>query len=159
MWNAVQIDEKWYHVDPTWDDPITDTGEPVCSHSYFNATDAMLSRTHSGYDFAYPCEDESLYYYRVNNAYLTDETEDTVQFVADLIVVAAQSGQDRIEFRCASDKLCQSAVHLLIDNQKIYRSLTLANLSLNNRLTTDSVFYSVDDFDNRITVTFSEKKG
>ncbi len=159
MWNAVCLDGQWYHVDTTWDDPLTDNGEDICSHSYFNASDAMLSRTHSGYYFNYPCEDESLYYYRVNKAYWTGENGDVVPFVADLIITAAKNGQNAVEFKCADEKLCRSAVHLLIDKQKIYRSLTLANLELDNKLTTDSVFYSVDEFDNRITVTFSEKKG
>ncbi len=39
-WNMVKIDETWYNVDVTWDDPVPDFG--TLYHSYFNATDEYL---------------------------------------------------------------------------------------------------------------------
>ena len=35
VWNAVYLDNKWYHLDLTWDDPIMASGEEVLDHSYF----------------------------------------------------------------------------------------------------------------------------
>lgn len=35
VWNAVYLDGKWYHLDLTWDDPVTSTGEDVLDESYF----------------------------------------------------------------------------------------------------------------------------
>ncbi len=35
VWNAIEINNKWYHLDLTWDDPITDTGENYLLHDYF----------------------------------------------------------------------------------------------------------------------------
>lgn len=40
MWNLVEIDGKWYHVDVTWNDQ-NDT-----QHSYFNLTDGQISQEH-----------------------------------------------------------------------------------------------------------------
>ena len=37
-WNAVKIDDKWYHLDLTWDDPITTTGEEIIIYDYFLIT-------------------------------------------------------------------------------------------------------------------------
>ena len=34
-WNAVKINNKWYHLDLTWDDPITTSGKDVLKHDYF----------------------------------------------------------------------------------------------------------------------------
>ena len=34
-WNIVSVDGKWYNIDLTWDDPITNTGKPVLSYDYF----------------------------------------------------------------------------------------------------------------------------
>jgi len=34
-WNLVKIDDKWYNIDLTWDDPITNTGEQVLRYNYF----------------------------------------------------------------------------------------------------------------------------
>ena len=43
VWNAVQLDGKWYHLDLTWDDPIIDTGKEVVLHDYFLVnTDKLL---------------------------------------------------------------------------------------------------------------------
>lgn len=42
VWNLVQLDEKWYHVDVTWDDPTPDT-KGFVQHKYFLRTDAEMS--------------------------------------------------------------------------------------------------------------------
>ncbi len=34
-WNVVKINNKWKHIDLTWDDPITNTGEDIISYDYF----------------------------------------------------------------------------------------------------------------------------
>jgi len=41
-WNLVKIDDKWYHVDVTWDDPVPDTPGRV-NHSYFLLSDEAIS--------------------------------------------------------------------------------------------------------------------
>ena len=38
IWNVVKIEGEWYHLDLTWDDPITNTGEDVLLHDYFLIT-------------------------------------------------------------------------------------------------------------------------
>lgn len=43
-WNAVQIEESWYIIDVTWDDP---TGSSFPKHSYFNVTSALISDSHT----------------------------------------------------------------------------------------------------------------
>lgn len=35
VWNAVYIDGEWYHLDLTWDDPVTTSGEDRITHDYF----------------------------------------------------------------------------------------------------------------------------
>ncbi len=42
VWNAVYLNNKWYHLDLTWDDPITDTGEDYLMHDYFLITTQQL---------------------------------------------------------------------------------------------------------------------
>jgi hypothetical protein len=41
MWNVIEIDGKWYHLDATWCD------EAVLIYNYFNVTDSVISLTHS----------------------------------------------------------------------------------------------------------------
>ena len=35
IWNAVFINNKWYHLDLTWDDPITPDGIQILDDDYF----------------------------------------------------------------------------------------------------------------------------
>jgi len=35
VWNAVKMFDKWYHIDLTWDDPVTNTGEDILLHDYY----------------------------------------------------------------------------------------------------------------------------
>jgi transglutaminase/protease-like cytokinesis protein 3 len=34
-WNIVKVDDNWYNIDITWDDPITSSGEQVLRYGYF----------------------------------------------------------------------------------------------------------------------------
>ena len=35
VWNAVLIEDVWYNLDLTWDDPVTNTGADFLDHDYF----------------------------------------------------------------------------------------------------------------------------
>lgn len=35
VWNALYLDGKWWHLDLTWDDPISPSGKDILDHSYF----------------------------------------------------------------------------------------------------------------------------
>lgn len=35
VWNAVYINNQWLHLDLTWDDPVTSTGENILDHKFF----------------------------------------------------------------------------------------------------------------------------
>ena len=46
IWNVVNLDNHWYHVDVTWDDPVGSSSDYI-DHSYFNisADDMALDHT------------------------------------------------------------------------------------------------------------------
>lgn len=43
IWNAVWLDNGWYHLDLTWDDPITSTNENLLLYDYFLISDDNLA--------------------------------------------------------------------------------------------------------------------
>jgi hypothetical protein len=53
-WNIVKLDGQYYNLDVTWDDPVTSDGRNILSHSYFNLTDAQISKNHSWDKSKYP---------------------------------------------------------------------------------------------------------
>jgi len=53
MWNMVNLDGKWYHIDVTWDD--LDEGVNEISYDYFLKSDNLIFKTHTTSDeFIYP---------------------------------------------------------------------------------------------------------
>lgn len=45
VWNALFIDDKWLHLDLTWDDPVSDDGKDYLLHKYFLITTQELEKT------------------------------------------------------------------------------------------------------------------
>lgn len=79
-WTAVRIDDKYYHVDPTWDDQ-----QDLLFHAYFNKTTAAITEDHTIKTAAYPlpsCTSEDADYFTVNGGKM--ETFD-VDKITDLI--------------------------------------------------------------------------
>ena len=44
IWNAVKLNDKWYHLDLTWDDPVVSDGSDYLEHSYFMIDSKKLYR-------------------------------------------------------------------------------------------------------------------
>lgn len=42
IWNAVYVNDKWLHLDVTWDDPVSDDGKDYLLHKYFLVTNEEL---------------------------------------------------------------------------------------------------------------------
>lgn len=43
VWNAVNLNDAWYHLDLTWDDPITTDGSDILEYNFFLITTSELS--------------------------------------------------------------------------------------------------------------------
>lgn len=48
VWNIIKLDNKWYNIDLTWDDPVTNTGENILSHDYFMISTIELIEKNDG---------------------------------------------------------------------------------------------------------------
>lgn len=53
-WNIVKIQGEFYHLDATFDDPITVNGEKILSYDYFNLSDKDIWEDHSWDIYNYP---------------------------------------------------------------------------------------------------------
>ncbi|MEF2967527.1 transglutaminase domain-containing protein [Paenibacillus sp. M1] len=45
-WNLVKLDNRWYHLDTTWDDPLSPSGQQP-SYKYYLLTDSQIRRDHN----------------------------------------------------------------------------------------------------------------
>ena len=48
VWNAVLLDGVWYQLDLTWDDPVSDSGENILTHTFFLLTSEQLASQNTG---------------------------------------------------------------------------------------------------------------
>ena len=48
IWNAVNMNNAWLHLDLTWDDPVTDTGEPMLLDEFFLISQTELVNAKTG---------------------------------------------------------------------------------------------------------------
>jgi hypothetical protein len=70
-WNIVNIGGQYYHLDTTWDDPVTKNGVNIVSYSYFNVTDEQIEKNHKWNKADYPkCNSAE---YSVNNLNLVEK--------------------------------------------------------------------------------------
>lgn len=44
IWNALKLDDNWYHIDLTWDDPITTNGQDIIVYDYYLITTSELNQ-------------------------------------------------------------------------------------------------------------------
>ncbi|WMJ79094.1 transglutaminase domain-containing protein [Clostridium sp. MB40-C1] len=66
-WNMVKIEDEYYHLDVTWDDPITYSGKDIVTYNYFNLTDEKMQLDHSWDTRKYPKCTSTKYTYRGTN--------------------------------------------------------------------------------------------
>jgi len=48
IWNAVYVNNRWVHLDVTWDDPVSENGKDYLLHKYFLITDNELKKADEG---------------------------------------------------------------------------------------------------------------
>ncbi len=66
-WNLVRIDDEYYHIDATWNDPITEDGSQIIRHNFFNLSDEQIGKTHNWIREDYPkANGEKYNYYNYN---------------------------------------------------------------------------------------------
>jgi len=65
LWNLVCLDDKWYHLDCTWDDPAPDTPGKI-RYNYYNLSDQEMAADHIWTAGNYPACSSS-YYHELNN--------------------------------------------------------------------------------------------
>jgi hypothetical protein len=76
VWNIVKIDDYYYHLDTTFDDPVMQGGQNVLNYHYFNLTDDIISSDHEWEKEEYPqCSSVKHNYYYMNNLVVENREE------------------------------------------------------------------------------------
>ena len=120
-WNYIRIDDKYYWVDLTFDDPVSSSGEPDSdnlTHSYFMINDEMLLRTRTldkDNAFVPVCDSMEQNYFVRRGSLLDAYTPEDVN-----AILAREPGDQRTEIMFRTSDCFQEAMTDLMDNEKIW---------------------------------------
>lgn len=92
-WNMVKLDDKWYHVDCTWDDFVPDYETRMPFHTYLLVNDSAIKVSHIWEYEKTPPADDSKKAYLFQSGLYADDIDDLNRIVAQ----AKQKGQDHAE--------------------------------------------------------------
>ncbi len=101
-WNVVTVDQKSYHVDLTWDDPVTGSQEERLCHDYFCITDGEIGRTHrvdEGQNLPV-CDAVDLDWFAVNDMTLASYRKEEV---VGILRAQADAGEERLFVKFTED--------------------------------------------------------
>ena len=145
-WNIVQIDNAYYQMDVTWDDPTITRDDPayvkdvnLIVYSYYNSTNTQMSLDHTfGYDYSSVTPTYQISYslptctataanYFVKNGLVRSSF--SVNEVATIIANAANNGSDYAYFRLDSKSAFTSFGTLLSNNLNSIASAANSKIS------------------------------
>ena len=156
MWNIVNISGGYYHLDVTWDDPVSigknEENDPI--YTYFNITDEEIKNTHSDFISAYACSATAENYFIKKDVFFSRYDETAKSKIAKSIAAAANTGRSTVEIKFSDAGIYAEAFSGLFKNQQIYDILSEAKRMSKKRLSDTSVSYIQKDDFNIIELVF-----
>lgn len=121
MWNAVNVDGAWYHLDCTWDDPVDkETGEQSKTYYFFNLSDEMIASTHADFSRSYACSATEGYYFIKEGRYFESYDRSCEERLSRLIARQLENGEDALDIQFSNKQAYLSAYNDLIENERYY---------------------------------------
>ena len=78
-WNMIKLENAWYHVDVTYDDPNPETTEIV--YLYLNVSDSIIEKDHSWNKNVTPEATSDKYEYIKNNGTLVNRADEITELI------------------------------------------------------------------------------
>lgn len=152
MWNIINLGGNYYHLDLTWDDPVTEDGLPMTFYTYFNVSDEVIGKTHFDFDHINLCFETADYFFNYKrlmfDGFGREDKRLTAEFAADVISNGSHGFQICFETREAFDE----AVYELLEEEEIYALLEDIKEISQMEFPTDRVAYVLNEDYNIIEI-------
>ncbi len=131
MWNVVKIDGNYYHLDITWDDPVT-TGKNLRLYTYFNVSDEEISKNHFDFSIDLNCSSSGADYYSKNSLTFSNYSTNDNNKLGSTLAEQYKSGEKQIQINFDNEESYNRAKKLLIEQSGIYQVLKNVTVNGNN---------------------------
>ncbi len=150
MWNVVELNGEWYHIDPTWDDTENDA---VPGYEYFNLTTEQITKNHTvcedvytitagenseeidplvKYNFYVPmCTAKEMNYYQVEGVLIRRLDKSAEEALTAAIKERAESGDIYIPLRFGTELSYSEFVNKLFHESPYLFYYCLENVNKN----------------------------
>ncbi len=169
MWNMVKINNKWYHLDVTWDG----SGE-FQKYFYFNIDDSTIKRDHiiniqletqkwpedKRYNFSLPVCNSSEYNYFERNAFkLLSLNNKSMSDLTNHIINLANRKDRYLYVMLDKNSKARNIMSQNNVSRKFFKCIAEANkrLDSNNKITNKSLHYSICDSQNVVAIKLTYK--
>lgn len=152
MWNAVKINGDFYHLDCTWDDPLSKSGESVLVYEFFNLDDETISETHRDFSIDFECDSTAENYYIKMGTFFESYDRSCEKKLSSIIADEIEKGGDVIQLYFGNKKAYKKAVFELVDSGRLYNVLKSAKEKTDVEFSTDSIYYYSDSGQRLLTL-------
>ncbi len=160
MWNMVEIDGQWYHIDLTWDDPRYNP--PIAdyvSHTYHNVTTEDISVDHiiDESNFTVPVADSTAANYYVYTSRFYDSYEEALNCLPQVLKNSAENETFDISVKFSNESAFDDTCLQLFssENTDISEIIDSANEMLSGiQISKSNLTYMTDDSFMIIKISF-----
>lgn len=143
MWNVVKIENSYYYLDTTWDDPTNTVGGEI-SHAYMNLSEKELILDHSNFKKDFLCNSTAANYFEKKDLMFSSFNNADYEKLKAAMAQQALSGKNSIEFRFDNKQAFDKAIKTLVQEGKAYSLAKAINTNNKTRLNEKSISYVED---------------
>lgn len=148
MWNMVNIDSEWYHIDVTAG-IVSNSANKYIRYDYFCVTDDFIVNTRSIYeqDYEYPLAIFDTYNYYEFNSLKAYSYNDAVQILTQSIINAAKVKDTTIQFSCSDEAVYDEVVKKFFSREyaQALNIFDVAYSRCQNKYNRETINYNTDN--------------
>lgn len=158
-WNKVRCDKKWYNVDLTWDDSVSNFKDNI-THEYFMLSDLDIAKDHTVVPLAgtyYPAEETRDYY--VEHEICAGNNADALKALEKLLTAEAEKSGLSATIKLSDSRAYRNFINHIEYNDRARMKNMLGRIkkATGAALKTNSVWYFADPEQRTVTAVLVYK--
>ncbi len=159
MWNIVWLENEPYHLDITWDDPVSESDDFI-SHLFFNLTNKQISVDHTDLSFNIQSVKSTYNYFEKKGLLFYNFDKSSAITIAEKLSDNIKNGINFIEIRFFDENSYSSAVEGIINsksyNDELYIIISYLKENVGELVDVSYVSFAKDDNRHYIRIMFDK---